>query len=933
MRSKMKRFPPKTFQLIPFIVGILCLLFLLTGVFLPQIGALPEVYYDIVQETLAQSDGNRSHELKLLYGLMAFSLFLLVIAWQMPFFRGKEGSPSKDVILQLLFWVNVVYLVARGTVYPPLLYGLFLYGFAFYKERNARFYLFFLGVFLFYAATGILSLVYFLTPAPSVTLTHLIGISLAVFCVLYGYSMTQGGINTTFLANCVEKTQYCIPLSYLALVHSRYLYQGESILLWYHWKYLLVIFMVMIATYGCLIYEKKKKTARISILDSVYHTTIVTLFTLRSSVHDTYNLVISEDTHHTAESILAFPQVAQFGQELYTEIIPASGLFPLLVGAVNQFCNEGSYISAFSTHTLVTMGFCILTMALYVTVFGKTTGLVVGLLFKLTFYNRIYMILPVALVLMLPKLRNRVEYWLPMWVCSIFLAGLYYPIFGVGLLLGSLPYGIKQVRLWLQMWTQPHPKGYLLLWAALSALILWNVPLLWEMVCHTIRYSQQSVLADGIAVFGESLPSFYAPYLNHEGLRLFLNYGFKFSLPIAFVLIAVTLLAQHQPSSEPWGMALTMALTVPVVSFSFTLVREDVGMILARASHPIVLSCILLLGVLWKKQEVSPRTSGETMTAIALTIVCAVFFVPVVNLLPQSQREVPSHYQLYNEAHSSYRQNLGTGFASASYVDFCEYMDWQYSQLGQDYAVLTDMGQAVFLVNNWKTAGTGTTMIAKDYATQSRILEILPHDVAFHQVDSLTNYYIYYDFLVNRGYRQGNEMFYLSPTALEENPNLPQGEYDITTARFCDENLGNIPVAWGKSMESLWDIFLPVEDITFQEKDSSFFYWDSTTEFYGYQADFLYLRLESHEPAPEKGTGFTAYLQKSPVVEHSLTIAWSDGTQSGQFYSNYGTGELLIPLGASPSWLLAMPETLTIALTEGSYSVETAQLLKLNQER
>lgn len=55
------------------------------------------------------------------------------------------------------------------------------------------------------------------------------------------------------------------------------------------------------------------------------------------------------------------------------------------------------------------------------------------------------MVLPVLLLLFDKALWEKPMHWLRCWIFSCFLAGLYYPLYGGALLLGTLPSGIRML--------------------------------------------------------------------------------------------------------------------------------------------------------------------------------------------------------------------------------------------------------------------------------------------------------------------------------------------------------------------------------------------------------------------------------------------------------------------------------------------------------
>ncbi len=949
------------FSILKFLGVLSPILFVLVGILLPQVGALPEEYYDIVVDTLAKQNTNRSWELLLFYGLLFGSIVLLLL-WIRCYPTSKRENPpqfsgGRWVFIGLVL-LNVLYALFLGK--PNWVFLFFLCIYVVIRQIKLEWLpsLFLLTIFGYYAMMGLLSLVYYYDPARSLSEGALIFATAILVLCLCGGAMIFG---ERLLRWGIFAVQLMIPLNFLMILNPRYLYQDEYISLPYPINYQIAVLLMAMGLFLWILWEGIKALSlgdKAGWKDLLSGGAIVGIYALRSFINNIYSLVIIDDPHHVAESVLIYNQIRDFGQSLYTEIIPASGLFPLVVGWWNDIFNEGSYISAFSTHTLVITFFAILTMALFISVFGKTPAIFLALVFRLTTYNRIYMVMPVALLLLNPKLIKKSEYWLPCWVLSILAAGLYYPVLGVGLLVASLPFGWGQLK---DFWKKRASLGknlYWVTWVLTAAVVISALPLLFLMAKHTISYGQQSILADGISVFGQTLPSYYMPYLEEPSLRILAQYGLKYVLPIFYVLISAFLLFGQvcKKRGTSWeALCLSFALWVPMVSFSFTLVREDSGMAVSRASHPMVAGSALIIGLLVKKWIENPKKISLS-PALALLLLCGVFFVPSSSAMPEPYVKVPENYSQYQAEDLAFAPGLGTGFAPTAYADYCDYWGWEYDKLGAEYPLLSDVGQGIFLVDQLPVAATGATMIAKDYTTQNTLLQICEsEEIVFHTVDSITNYYIYYDFLVEQGYRIGENNMYLSPQLMVELYGASYQAPDPSYASFCDSDLGNIPVSWGRSWETLEPIFTKVSEV---DLEATFGYdmeilanslqitgdgpqvsFSFDQGILGQDGDFLLIKLSSEVLEPAQITGLTDYLSPDKTGEnYQISLRWDDENSSAFFQSNLGEGVLLIPLGASPSWLFGWQEDIVLEFS-GEFQlgdeiiIEEIALYKLDQNR
>ena len=151
------------------------------------------------------------------------------------------------------------------------------------------------------------------------------------------------------------------------------------------------------------------------------------------------------DQHHHGEQMIPWQQIFTLGQSVYDDYTPVSGLFPLFNGGISHFLLKGS-ISDYSPAISITMVLiCVLTRYLVYRHAGGTWALITAVFFALPCYNRQYLVLPSLLLLMFPGLIRNRNLWLKAWILTCFIGGLYYPLFGAAVLVGTLPFGLVQV--------------------------------------------------------------------------------------------------------------------------------------------------------------------------------------------------------------------------------------------------------------------------------------------------------------------------------------------------------------------------------------------------------------------------------------------------------------------------------------------------------
>ena len=281
--------------------------------------------------------------------------------------------------------------------------------------------------------------------------------------------------------------------------------------------------------------------------------------------------------------------------------------------------------------------FAALTMwLLYRQIGGK--ALLFAVFFALPSYNRQYMVLPVLLLLFDKALLEKPMHWLRCWIFSCFLAGLYYPLYGGALLLGTLPSGIRMLLRAIKEtdWkTERKKPSFYILWFLTLVPVVLCLPLLLRMLRHTLTYSSQTLLADGISLFGQTPPDTFLPYLSGQWRdRLYLVYRFFLPMLPLWILgclclqVVMQLLSdkraakgmqKHSGFSLLFGL-LAAFLTL-AISYTYTLVRADTGVILQRTAPVLIAVFGMFLPVLLlRNRKMFPGRTTALLLGICFSL-------------------------------------------------------------------------------------------------------------------------------------------------------------------------------------------------------------------------------------------------------------------------------------------------------------------------
>lgn len=717
--------------------------------------------------------------------------------------------------------------------------------------------------------------------------------------------------------------QCTVPFLLVLFFADRYLYKGTLQRVPYAPFYyvffggLLVCFVILI-----ILHVRKffKNCDALSFGKLIHPVTAITVFIYNS--WSACPMYAQPDQHHHGEQMIPWQQIISLGQSAYEDYTPVSGLFPLVNGFIQNVLLGGTVSDYSPAISIMVVLFCILTMYLICRHVGGSYALLFAVFFALPAYNRQYMLLPILLLLFLKELLDRPSLWLKTWIFSCFLAGLYYPLYGAAALVGTLPVGIYMFLKFIRetdLKKELKRPGFYAGWAVCLLPIVLCIPLLLRMVSHTLVYSGQTILADGISLYGQNPPDFFLPFLagTHEHLRLWLYYGVRFFLPITPFMLGSGLLVfvflknrkQKDPSKYIFCFGLIAMMFALAVSYTYTLVRADTSVILSRTAPVLVAVFGMFLPVLlfsYCKIHIASDTQFLislfcfTLPLLLYHEVAAMKF-PNMWVYPNGEAEiilddsdklfsyyeVPETFISMAEIDIPDTSMLGNGFMVINQISYlteysavmekCKAARFDPTYLGMD-------GQGFYYYLNAKACATGFIQAGKGYDAQQRLLQTIKEKrPVIFLLESKETYYIYHWVLASGEYFYCAEdkAFYPIEIYKELYPGRKTG--DDARLAFGSTDLGLSPSSFGKSLETL----LPrLEDTSISSANAS-----SKLIIDGSMHDVLLLCLNT-----DKNT-----------LGSTLQLTFqSDGTsdESTSITCKTGEGTLLIPMGMNASWLL-----------------------------
>ena len=917
---------------------------------LPVVSGTTQEFTDFIIENVSSSGLNKSAELSLFWAItIGGAIFMCLLLFLYEKMQKKRGLVSAqtaahtvqdtlshihlDDCTEALFCLCAtaipffVYLILYKQVSLPLLFfaGLSLFGMI-NRKADIR------TMLLIYVLTyyGIVSVLSFgcnftthfvLSSSRIYILTLLLG---TAFLLLIHVSSWLHPASL-FSKHLILLLQCLMPGLFSVYLIDKYLYQDSIIRVRYATGYYIffegliaVLFFILIC-HAIRCFREKKD-------DIICFVTPMIIFAYHSFC--AAPMYAQPDQHHHGEQMIPFNQIFEQGQSLYDTYTPVSGLFPFVNGFIQHGLLGGTVTDYAPAISITIVIFCFIIMFLICKHIGGSKALMFAVLFTLPCYNRQYMVLPALLLLTLPGLLKKPALWIFSYILTSFLSGLYYPLFGAAVMLALVPVCLWEIR---TLWEKSRRSKaaflsirYLILYVALFAVIACSIPMLFRMLKHTLTYSSQTILADGIALSNQTAPDFFLPYLaGMPTLRLYLYIALRFLLPAIGIWLLLYFAYRALRKKEVYqALLLAAGIITLVISYSYTLVRADVGKVLSRTG-PILIAVIgmyLPVYLLSHKEILKEKKSNLLAFGFCLSLPFIVYMQisqtknPDLWVYPDGDAQlvmddgsklfayytVPDTFLKSEDTDLGprYQALLGDGFMVADQVHYIkEYAQVveKCEQVSEDVTYMALDGQGFFDYLGITCYGTGYIPAARSLKAQQEIWDSDPENlpVVFY-IQPEYDYYIF-RFMMDAGYLYNHEDHAFYPPELYDKlyaAGLVSG-YDDYRNDCSPLDLGLSAASFGNS----YDSFIKNNVLT-SETDPS-----DIKELTGESYDAMYLE-------------FTAKPADNLLVTVSFTDTEGNSPQQYQTTCRYGDGKLLIPLGMNACWSLSDISSFTVSLTD-----------------
>ena len=948
-------------------INILIISSFLILLYLSWTGNTNQIFTDVVNELTAIHGSNKGAERKLFFcfsiiGGLLYSLFYLKYGSTQKNDTAYKYTPAIYVIVALLVSMGINYIVYTNVnciVIVAIILAILLY----VKDKSLVVH----GVSFLFISIYAISALYRLWIYSGYGDSPLSVICIAVVAFILS-SLIMNGYNAKSLyTKGILLMQVTIPFLMLVYLASTYKYGEEYIKIHIPYRIQVLVWgiiIIFIIEAVKKVFKQWNKASHMS--DILGYGTCVAIMSFNR--YSGSGSIIWSDLHHPYENIIGYTQIVEWGQKLFSEYIPVSGMYSLVHGWFMSFLGHGEV----SYYYLTTNLFYLFTIFIVVFLLRRQLQaewvLLITLIYLIIDYDRIAFILPIMLLLAWSKLIEKRSLWLKVWFLTSFLHGLYYPVFGAAVCIAFLPMGIWQIYVYAKygdLRKDIKTTRFWIGWLLCFIPVICGGKLLIGTVKHMMAMGEQTVYADGITRFGQIVPAGFCSYIQTLPIRLIIYYLCSFLIVISLVWLSIALFYKNGEvyikdkklkMDNPVGGCLSLSFGLMLlVAFSYTVIRMDIGSIYARNDGIVRISFVII--VILVANYMKDNKNAIWVFAFAMFSIAIVssegFFSIGKSAKLEPYYTVPEGYVYVTEDSI---ERLGECFVAGSVYDELQNVNNVVSSLDREKTYLGVVGQfgLFYLFDIKGDSVMEITRTIKGYDATKETVELIRNNETLvgDKLSVVNNYYLYHWLITSGEYIWDSENRLFIPNdgsaskeeILEQNKNMELGAED--------EKLGRVAGSWGSSMDTLEEIFSEENADYDINKESFYTIIDFNQMVNGEDADFIYVEFANMDKNYEyilfnlsesivqetdrynwasnmmkkdynRGMAVTVYWTDEIGIEHNMNCAMDEG-------------KLLIPIGAGKGWLLNEHSEIRIVVKQGENIIETPEitsfrLLKLRE--
>ncbi len=900
-----------------------------TFIWFALFGNADQVYTDVVSEYTAESGSNKSAERQLIY-ILSFGGMIIYALFNRFFIKKQddEGTETsvKDGASFDVFAIGAIFISAMAvsliiykTISPILLCFLFYLFIVSYVDRSSVRLSALLYFTCLYAFIGLYRILVFLGLQADLSDTFTAITATIISFIPFIFKDKRTAIKKSVLIG-----QIVVPSVLFIFLAGTY----EHRLIIYHIYPPTILIVTILILIAAFIFEAVFKLIKEWADENGPSNLITVGFAASVMTFNRYcgaGVIMRADNHHPFENIIDYSQIFKLGRIPFKDFVPVSGMFSVVQGAFFDIFGKGGLYSYYNvTSNLFYLTFIILTVYLLSLVIDREHLFYIALIFPVLDYNRVTLLFPSVVLLLLPAIRKRRGLFLMMWYLTGLLNGLYYPLYGGALVLSFAPYAVYLGYTYIkegELKKDIKKPAYICGIIACVALFILSFNALKGTFNHMRAMSGQTVYADGISRFGQKMAENFIPYAAdaEPGFRAFIFCFLTFVIPALFIWIGFALSCRIK-KTDMEGFTLSLVpVIMPLIAFSYTFIRTEANSIFVRSAHVLYASALAMTVIAYEKLKNKD---------LRLSLLCfCVAMIALGNNIGLSG--IDTDEKLKGSYHVKDDYCHLTNYWGEGFADVTKYADIESTRMNFE----NKDKNASYLGDPWSyghyymigVKGSGPIELGqtvKGYRAADEAIDFAKKQGSYIGPSFVTTYRNYYmfNYLVASGeYMWDPENRNFKPVA--EGTDI-ESVYEINRTEDISKNntkTGKVPSSWGSSMKSLENIFAEPEimitekryrdcvDLTFDKtvygNDADFIY----LEFKGMDSEYTYALEDKHmDENLENPKGPFKYMMKKIYNPGTVVkVEWTDNDgNTHSMESNMGKGKLLIPLGAGSRWLL-----------------------------
>ena len=908
---------------------------------LVALGNTDETYTDLVHEWTSSIQSHKSIERKLFYilsfiGIISYYIYTRYCQKKRVSDLFEDFNESKNPILLFgLFFILSVLIKGEANIVFAVLFFICFVIKTYWKDKVDLFLSFILTC---YCCFGLFCIYAFLHGHHGLN-------PLSIFLLSFVILLLLSNKSEVVIRKYNMIAQIFIPALLLSLINSDYAFHEEYYKIKAPAPVRWIVLTIVICYVFNAIHSIKTNWSKPGFDNYITVGTIVSILFF-TGFGTNPSAIISNDFHHPFENMIGYSQVFELGQKLYSEYIPVSGMFSVVEGFIHSKLCGGVVSTINISHYFFILVICITIGTLLKYQTSKYVGILLVTLSCFPGYNRIYFILPIMLLLTTKPLLQNSGLWLKLWIITGLVNGLYYPVYGAATCFCFLPLALVQAKdYWTNLSSTNYKSTYFYLgWIATIVPVILCLPLLKGTFIHMMAMGSQTLYADGISRFAQTLPGWFFNYLS-EFFTYILMYGFTFVVPS--LLVVISFVYCYKQLNKPW---LSITNRIPysflsvaimlLISFSYSTVRLDVDQLYNRSGGALYAGLFILIVLALKYYK--NRKIFLTLVVLAITTTVSGNYANISNKFIHKLelvKQVPSDFLHINSQNTLEDKKLGTGFINNRLYTWVKYIKERAKQVQNEesYGVLGTFGS--YYVYEKPAVSVIETRTVKGFSAAKETADVLRKTKAIALPGaSYENYYLY-NWMITSGeyiWDPVNEFFVPN----KDNKDIHIYNKSIPSAEV--QNFGYGPSSFGLSYDSLKDIFtLKTLRYDIVENESGF---DLHFSEYvnGEDVDYMYIdfQLDKDDLSYSKYNmgGLIVASKSNPEkffykktlnrdVQVEITYDIQGESSKPKIICAYSKGKILVPLGAGKNWLLNKHLKLSISVKKNNNIL----LPKLNQ--